>query len=301
MKKICWYGVILVFLICGAAIGTLNAQSIIPPGFKQIGLINFNNWAAGNWYTLDMMTNDWNPRLKNGDETIDFKGIIHNRAFVVKHEVFKGNARRVFLPRGKFSPAQTGAQIFGYIGGREEVYFGVSVYLPPSFECGREIKLPPGIYGGWKFATGGVRPDGEKIGPSIRAVLHQCQAKSYVYHLNQSGDNGDGGGYRNPKYGDKFAWKYPNGLPVVMAKGVKHDILFYVAMNMPGKRDGVHKVWYDGVLVLSLDDLEFRLDSSLKFDTVGSEVFLGGNNQSYAVTSDNTLDLSDFKVYAREK
>ena len=299
-------GKIKAFWLAVLALAVMEAPAVLaepfkmPPGFKQIGLINFSNWPAGNWYTLDMMRADWNPRLKNGDTVIDFKGIKDNRAFVVKNSAFKGNALRVFLPKNKISPTDTGAQIFGYIGGQEAVYFGASTYLPVNFECGREIKIPPGIYGGWKFATGGNRPDGVNIGPSIRAVLQECQSKSYIYHLNQEGNNDDGGHYRNPINGDKFAWRYSDGRTVVFTLGVKHDIMFYAKMNTPDKKDGIHKVWYDGALVLSLENLEFRKVPTLKFDTVGVEIFRGGSNQPYATPSDNTLEVSDFGVWVKE-
>ncbi len=284
-----------------AACATTTTAVVVPPQARQIGLINFSNHQAGGWYTLDMMKADWNPRLKNGDEFIDFKGIIHHRAFVVRNQAFGGNALRVFLPKGKFSPAETGAQIFGYIGGREEVYFSASIFLPKDFECGKEIKMPPGIYGGWKFATGGGGPDGVNVGPSIRAVLQECRAKSYVYHLNQVGDNDDGSSYGgNPIYGDKFSWKHVDGKPVIVTKGVKHEIMFRVVMNTPGLKNGVHQVWYDGELVVSLNNLEFRKVPTLKFDTVGVEIFRGGNDQSYATVKDNTLDVSDFKVFIKD-
>lgn len=292
--------VAIVILMTAMAPGSLNAQSVIPAGFKQIGLINFSNWPAGNWYTLDMMNHDWNPRLMNGDDAITFMGIIHNRAIIVENKAFGNNALRVFLPKGKFSPSETGAQIFGYVGGQEEIYFGVAIYLPPDFECGREIKIPPGIYGGWQLGTGGAKPNGAKIGPSIRADIQQCRLNSYVYHMNQSGDNGDGGNYHNSLYGDKFRWKHPDGQPVVMTKGVRHDIMFYAAMNLPGKRDGRHQVWYDGVLVLDLANLEFRKDQALKFDTIGSEIFRGGNDPTFSANTDNTLDIGDFRVYVRK-
>ena len=273
---------------------------IIPPEAKQIKAMNFNNHRVGDWYTLEKMAEDWNPRLKNGDEAIDFKGIIHNRAIVAENKQFDGNVLKVFLPKGKFSPTETGAQIYSDIGGHEEIYFGVSIYLPLEFECGKEIKIPPGIYSGWKFSSGAVIPDGVKIGPTVRAVLQNCQAKSYIYHLNQKGNNDDGSSYGgNPVYGDKFSWKH-DGKSVILTKGVKHEIVFYVRMNTPGKKDGRHKVWYDGELVLSLDKLEFRKVPELKFDTVGVEIFRGGNDQSYITPHDNTLDVSDFGVYVRD-
>ncbi|MDP2737024.1 MAG: hypothetical protein Q8O59_04585 [bacterium] len=302
MKKMNFLVMVIAILIVATMSGALNGQSMTPPQeMKQIGLIDFSNRQAGQWYTFDMMTEDWNPRLKNGNAVIDFKGIIHNRAVVSENKQFGGNALRVFLPKGKISPAETGAQIFGYIGGREEVYFSASIFLPNNFECGKEIKIPPGIYGGWKFATGGDGPDGVNIGPSIRAVLQECRAKSYVYHLNQKGDNDDGSNYGgNPIYGDKFSWKFPDGKPVIVSKGVKHEIMFYAHMNTPGKKDGVHKVWYDGTLVLSLENLEFRKVSTLQFDTVGVEIFRGGNDQSYSTPHDNTLDVSDFKVFVKD-
>ncbi len=277
---------------------TTTNLSMIPKQARQIGLINFNNHQAGSWYTLEMMKADWNARVSNGNAEIDFKGIIHNRGLMVNNSIFEGNALRVLLPKGKILPNESGVQIFGDIGGREEVYFGVSIYLPPNFECGKEIKIPPGIYGGWKFASGGGAPDGINIGPSVRAVIQECQAKSYVYHLNQKGDNDDGSIYGgNPIYGDKFKWKFPDGRPVIITKGVKHEIMFFVAMNDPGKKNGVHKVWYDGILVLHLANLEFRKVQTLKFDTVGVEIFRGGGDLSYATPNDNIMDVSDFMIY----
>lgn len=298
MKKINLLGAVIAIAIAMVP-GALNAQSIIPPGFKQVGLINFSNWSAGNWYTLDMMANDWNPRLRNGDGVIDFKGVIHNRAVVVENPSLGGNTLRVFLPKGKILPLETGAQIFGYVGGQEELFFGVSLYLPPDFEFGKETKIPPGIYGGWAWASGGKISDGVSIGPSIRAVLQYGQAKSYIYHLNQNGNNDDGGYYRNPVYGDKFAWKHIDGKPVIFTKGAKHDIVFYARMNTPGKKDGMHQVWYNGELVLSLNDLEFRKVPTLQFDTVGVEIFHGGNNQTYATKKDNTMDIGNCEVWVR--
>lgn len=278
--------------------GSSNGQSVIPPGMKQLGLINFSNWQSDSKYTLNMMAHDWNPRLKNGNGAIDFKGI-GQRTTVVNNVDLGGSALRVQLPKNKILLNESGAQIFGYIGGREEVYFSASVFLPKNFECGKEIKIPPGIYGGWKFATGGGAPDGVNVGPSIRAVLQECRPMSYIYHLNQTGDGGNGYG-GNPIYGDKFAWKIPDGQSVVVTEGVKHEIMFYAKMNTPGKKDGVHKVWYDGIPVLFLDNLEFRKVPTLQFDTVGAEVFRGGGDQSYATANDNTLDVSDFRVWVKE-
>ena len=88
---------------------------------------------------------------------------------------------------------------------------------------------------------------------------------------------------------------------MVVSENVKHEIVFYAAMNTPGKKNGVHKVWYDGVLVLSLSNLEFRKAAPLQFDTVGVEIFRGGNDQTYATPNDNTLDTSDFGVYVTNR
>lgn len=290
----------VLILLSAASCATTANLAMIPEGAKQVGLtIDFNNRQAGNLYTLDMMKSDWNARPKNGDAEIDFKGIIHNRASVVSNPAFNGKALRILLPKDKILPVETGAQIFGLIPESDEVFFGASIYLPPDFECGREIKIPPGIYGGWKFASGGGGPNGINIGPSIRAVIQGCQVKSYVYHLNQTGSNDDGSGYGNPIYGDKFAWRQADGKPVFVSKGVKHEIMFYARMNTPGKKDGIHKVWYDGMLVLHLTNLEFRKVLTLKFDTVGAEIFRGGGDLSYATASDNTIDVGNFMVYVK--
>jgi hypothetical protein len=279
------------------AFGQSPASSNEP---KQIGSIDFSKHTPGYWYTLEMMKQDWNPRSMNGDDALDFKGIIHNRGIIVANNKFGGNALRVLLPKDKILPKETGIQIFGFIGGHDEVIFENSIFLPLDFECGKEIKIPPGIYGGWKFATGGIRPDGEKIGPSVRAVLQNCVVKSYIYHLNQEGNNDDGTAFRDPDNGDKFTWKNSEGKPVLMTKGVKHDIKFRVAMNTPGKKDGVHQVWYDGTLVLSLSNIEFRKAPTLQFDTVGVEIFRGGSDLDYATPHDNTMDVGNFKVSVKK-
>jgi len=291
---------VVIAMIIAMAPGMLNAQFIIPADMKLIGLINFSNHQPGP-YTLEMMAGDWNPRQKNGDGIIDFKGIIHGRAIVAENPVFaSGRALRYFFPKEKIGTLETGAQIFGYVGEQEEIYFGLSLYLPPDFECGKETKIPPGIYGGWAWAAGGQIPDGVNVGPSIRAVIQYCQAKSYIYHLGQNGNNGDGGFYRNRAYGDKFAWKHPDGRPVIMAKGVKHDVMFHVKMNTPGRKDGIHRVWYDGALVLSLENLEFRKELNLRLNTVGVEALHGGNDKSYATEKDNTIDIGDCGVWVRK-
>jgi hypothetical protein len=272
----------------------------IPPEYKLLGSIDFGKYQPQSWYTLDQMSADWSPRKFNGDDPIDFKGIGQGRAMIVKADAFGGNALRVLLPKGKILPADTGIQIFGFLLGQETIYFSASIYLPPDFECGKEIKIPPGIYGGWKFASGGIRPDGDIIGPSVRAVLQDCRAKSYVYHLNQVGNNDDGSDFRTRFNGDKFSWMFPDGKPVVMTKGVVHNITFYVAMNTVGKPDGVHRVFYDGVQVLALENLQFRRVDSLKFDTIGVEIFRGGSDESYAAATDNALDVGKFRVYVKK-
>ncbi|MDP2708739.1 MAG: hypothetical protein Q8O93_01640 [bacterium] len=287
-----WVYAVLLLLI-GASTAVWAGEPNLPAGFRQIGSIDFSNWPAQNWYTREKAAADWNPRLYNGEERINFNGIVHYRAMVVDNSPLGKHALRVLLPRDKISPAHTGIQIFADIGGYEEVYFGYSLYLPPDFSCGREVKLPPGIYGGWKFATGGVRPNGVSIGPSIRMVIQECYASSYVYHLGLAGGAGD-------SYGEKFAWMNRQGRQEKIGKGVKHDIMFNAAMNVPGKKNGSHKVWLDGAPVLSLNALELRRSEELKFDTVGVEIFRGGGNMSYAAGRDSTLDVTEFKVWVRE-
>jgi hypothetical protein len=301
MKKVALSLIISCFMaqVVMAATQVTNSTFTIPQGVKKIGHIDFSQYPVGTWYTFDRMSREWNSRIKNGDSFIDSKGIIHNRAIIVQNDSFKSKALRVLLPGQKILPLDTGIQIFSDIGGYESVYFGNSMYLPPDFECGKEIKIPPGICGGWKIGSGGDHPDGVRIGPWIRAVIQNCQAKSYIYHLNQIGDNGDGGFPGSPTNGDKYAWKLPNGNPVFITKGERHDIMFFVAMNTPGQKNGIHKVWFDGILVLSLNNLEFRRVKTLQFDTLSVDLFRGGGDMSYSTPNSNTLDIGNFTIYVK--
>lgn len=266
---------------------------------RMIAFIDFSHWDPGP-YGLPRMFADFNPRLKNNGYDIDFFGIMDGRVKVVKDE--SGSALEVFLPAGQYGPGDTGMQIFSDISFAwlEAVYVGVSLVLPVDYEFSRETKIAPGIYAGEAFGTGGNIPDGRYYGSSVRADMKSGRLLSYIYHMNQSGREEDGR-QGSPKYGDKFPWRDKNGGPVMLpADGEMHDIMFFLKMNDPGEKNGIHRVWFDGHLVLELTDLELRATKDMAIDTFGLEFFNGGNDPSYSTRNDNFINLTNVIVYPGE-
>jgi hypothetical protein len=82
------------------------------------------------------------------------------------------------------------------------------------------------------------------------------------------------------------------------------DVVSHIAMNTappPGGspafvRDGVLRMWANGVLVIDRTDMAWRQFDDVGIDTLYLSVFYGGGSPSFAPPKDNTISFADFEV-----
>ena len=136
----------------------------------------------------------------------------------------------------------------------------------------------PGFYGGTP-RSGGKIPNGHD-GFSTR-IVWQTQGKGALYaYLPTSVTFGTVMG--------SGSWLFKPGRWVNVSQAVK--------LNTPGLSDGEVAVWIDGVLTHRECNLTFRDTETLKIDGIFFSTFFGGNDPSWASTSDTFIDFGDFKV-----
>lgn len=154
------------------------------------------------------------------------------------------------------------------------------VRFAPGFDFVRGGKLP-GLYGG-RGHSGGVQPAGDD-GFSMRLMWREAgQGEVYAYLPH--------GATRHGRSLLRGRWQF---LP-----GRWHQVTQQIVLNTPGRADGRLRMWLDGSLVGSVDDLHVRDSPQLRIDGVFVDVFFGGNDDSWAARADTHVDLADFAVVA---
>ncbi|MBD2104721.1 polysaccharide lyase [Leptolyngbya sp. FACHB-261] len=212
------------------------------------------------------------------------------------------NARRISDPSGRFSkilrvsyPANSasptvtrasgapvgGAQFYADLGlpPRDSLYLRYYVKFASNFSFVKGGKLP-GLFGG-RVNNGRKIPDGTN-GFSTRFMWRrQGDGEVYAY-LPTSEERGSSLGRGN--------WRFqPNRW---------YRLEQAVVLNKPNVKDGVIRVWVDGKLVLSENDLLFRTTSDLKIEGIFFSTFFGGNDRTWATPSSTYADFADFAVSA---
>jgi len=174
---------------------------------------------------------------------------------------------KVFEKRYRFAPQQEATLIYSF-------------KMREGFEFVKGGKLP-GLGGG--TATTGCDPV-DPEGWSMRFMWHRKgKAVIYAYHQdreNYCGDNWDIGSF---------------------TIGTRHTLQQYIRINSPGRKDGILKVWQDGVLVLSRSDVRYRGNVSTNtalVDRFLRSTFYGGSDISWAPSKVTSIDFGDFRVFA---
>jgi hypothetical protein len=189
----------------------------------------------------------------------------------------------------------------------EEIYFRYYVLLEKDFGSTVDGNKMPGLagrYGRWNGrywspcgGNGGDRTTGlvsatdkgpERCGWSMRGVALGKPADdnpyrelvpviTYAYHADQAGC-----------YGDDWRWA-----TVLLEKDRWYSIEQYVKVNTiegpfdkagngTGRRDGVLRVWLDGVQVFEKTDIRFRHHPDIKIDEVWLNWYHGGTRPAAA-------------------
>ncbi|XP_046380040.2 uncharacterized protein LOC124151565 [Haliotis rufescens] len=190
---------------------------------------------------------------------------------------------KVWYEKGRYSShgPNEGVQFFATPTQDHSIMtFSYDVYFDKSFDFRRGGKLP-GLFGGWTNCSGGRHSD-------------NCFSTRFMWRAD--GD-GEVYGYIQDKthqidgFCDHVVCNSIKGYSMGRGKwrfqrGVWQNIAQSVRLNTPGKTDGSIKVWYNGKLVFTIDQLNIRAKASVDLDGIFFSTFFGGRDSTWAPTHD---------------
>ena len=238
--------------------------------------INFQHSQLGT-YSQASASKDFDVDLKWSD------GLNQGRAMILAEN--DNHFLRISYPAGGVGPANGGAQfIIPFEHAYNELYLSYRVRFGPHFEFVKGGKLP-GLIGG-KHPTG-CKPDAD--GFSARNMWRpDGLLVQYVYWPNQPGICGDDLPYKNAtgkKLVDTDRW---------------YHVVHRIKLNELNKNNGVLQAWVDGELLLDENSRIWRLgNATFGIDGFYFSTFFGGNDPSWAPTTDQFVDFDDFVVSER--
>jgi len=265
-----------------------GTQSIAAPDDNnpntKVGVIynqNFNSSTTG-LYQGDQLNRDWESPFWH-------LGFEEGRVRIVNTGGRNGKAMQVTYPAGRYGAAGSGAFLsdvqfgMGLPKTYEELYVAYDIRFAAGFDFVRGGKLP-GLCGSdvsqapnTGCNTGGGYPTGYD-GWSARGMWRENgELENYVYHASQ----------RN-FYGDDEFWN------VRATPGVWHRVEHRVVLNTPGRKNGILEAWFDGRKVLSLNNFEYRKTNTIGINLFYFSTFFGGNDISWAPTTDQTMNFDNF-------
>jgi hypothetical protein len=188
------------------------------------------------------------------------------------------------FPAQMFGPRETGFNWASDLEPRDNYTISYDVKFSGDFDFVKGGKLP-GLCGGKGKSHAGIKPTGnDKL--SARIMWRRTgKVVSYVYHLDQK-----------TGYGDDFEWNSKSGEALRFLKNEWHTINFKLKLNSVSKADGSIVGSFDGVQAINRTGLRFRDSDSLKIDHLCFNTFFGGNDSSWAPSSQQTLWIRNLKV-----
>ena len=231
-------------------------------------------WAA-DWYDADIGARN---RMTSINDGVD------------------GNGIRVSIPTGShFGSAMHWQFADQAIAEPDELYFRYYLRVPDGPEHRDRGKLPgpAGLYSG--SARNNIKPTDASPGWSARMFFSptyderdsdHTQLGFYVYHRNQSSNNGD-----------LVLWDTQTG---TLRNGAWYCIEGHVDMNTPGQANGLLEGWVDEKLAFYQDDFKFRgtADGGINVKSFWFDVYYGGTSPAplnYAFDFDS-LALSSERI-----
>lgn len=188
----------------------------------------------------------------------------------------------VVFPAQKFRPQESGFNFSALLPPADEKIISYEVKIPDGFSFVKGGKLP-GLCGGVE-ATGGRKATGTN-GFSVRPMWRRGgKLVSYVYHVDQK-----------TRYGDDFGWEVA-ATNLTLSSAKWHQVEINVRLNTPGEKNGTVGVKFDGVTVFSKEDFNFRLTNAFQIDRLCFNTFFGGNDKSWAPSTDQTMQIRNLVV-----
>lgn len=159
----------------------------------------------------------------------------------------------------------------------DHAFLRYRVRFPEGFDFVKGGKLP-GLYGG-TATSGGDIPDGTN-GFSTRFMWRTHGAAEVYAYLPTSEEHGTSLG--------RGSWTWPTGRWACVEQEV--------ALNDPGKSNGLARVWLDDKKVLEDDALTYRSTASLRIEGLFFSTFFGGGDASWATPRGQFTDFADFQL-----
>ena len=249
-----------------------QSDTATPPIFSA----DFENASYG-IYTEEQLSLDWNnPSWSDGIEEKRVSVVATNRG---------SRALAVTFPAHTYGPEKNGAV---WRLKFDESYLAVEarfdLMFKKGFGFGRGGKLP-GLFGG-KGNTGGDKPTG-KDGFSARMMWREDgRAVQYLYYPDQPN-----------RYGHQIPWIDPTtGKQIKFQPGQWHTVVHQLAINTPEKNNGTLRAFFDGKVVLDIDDLRFRDTNDFAIDGFLLSTFFGGGDASWQTTAEEILFFDNFRI-----
>ncbi|MBN2523899.1 MAG: hypothetical protein JXB24_11545 [Bacteroidales bacterium] len=192
---------------------------------------------------------------------------------------------RVFYPKGKFGPGETGHQAPCGLTPADEYYVSYWLRFSEDFSWGTENqggKLP-GLASGEK-CSGGQTCDGSNGFTARYMWREDGRAVLYLYHMDKPG-----------KYGEDFDLTGEDGEKSYFPKGEWINLIERVKINSGNNHDGEVQIWYNGKEVLHLSGLKFVTNGD-KVDAFYFSTFHGGNDITWSPKNDCYIWFDDIIV-----
>ncbi|WP_020620407.1 carbohydrate-binding protein [Paenibacillus daejeonensis] len=272
MKTKFMMGLLVLFLLVGTgtALGAPKVNTFERP-------------AAGIAYTLSQWGQDgWSAPWSEG---------MSNRSLIdTQHSYRGGKSLRIFYPKGKFDPLESGASAPFALTPGNEYYLSYWMRLSDDFSWGTTLyagKLGLGLAGGGS-CSGGMVCDGYNGFSSRMIWLSGGRAAIYYYHMGNAG-----------QYGDYVELKNSSGSTIVYPKGQWFNIVQRLKVNTvtngQANPDGEIEIWYNGQPAAKKTGLRFVRNGD-KIDKAYFSSFFGGATDEFAPANDSYVWYDDLKV-----
>jgi hypothetical protein len=250
----------LAFVVTLSLFGSLVAYAAVY-GNRTV---DFNSWSSWTVYGSSQVTSDFGnvKTLQGGDRL----------------KINANGELRFYHPSGKYGSANAGGIIKSSITEKTDYTLEYRMKFDSNFPWSKGGKIP-GLSGGAGYT--GCSPATAGDGFSIRMMWRENgRLIPYVYHTDMTGNCGD-------TFGATID---------TLNRGQWYDIKYWVKLNTGSNKDGVLKIYVNGVLKFEKSNLRFRTDSS-KIDTVHIANFPGGSDSTWAMQGDGYVYFDDFKWY----
>ena len=243
---------------------------------------DFESASVGS-YLPEVLNEQWHTPLWH-------MGVRENRAKIVSDDE-KGKALEVLYPAHQYG--SNGAVAFlndlsfgtGIERNFEELYVSYDIKFSEDFDFVRGGKLP-GLCGynvtqdpGDGCNTGGGFPTGYD-GWSARGMWREDgNLENYIYHADQFSE-----------YADEERWS------VKAERGKWHTFQHRIVLNTVGEANGIVEAWFDGVKVLSSNNMLYRKTEDIAINLFYFSTFYGGADPSWAPGSDQFIYFDNFRI-----